>query len=424
MPDNTTIGRRWPTASLSDRLFKTGRTFSGIPPNERILYLEVAFQSVLAAGSLAYLSVFLTRLGASTWLITAFSSLPALVNIIFAIPVGIYVQKQTNLVSTANWGRFIYRLTTGLYAFLPLFSPQAAAVILVSSYAMIALPSLVSNVAVTTILGRATSAERRPLMLSVRLAVNGLVASIVGFLSGRWLNGTPYPFNYQVLFISGFVAGLISIYIFSKLHIKSDNPQTAKGSYSLRALFNTIKEAPQFRRWSWVTFLFRTAIAAPQALYVVYKVRVMGASDAWIGVLILVENGLSVLIYLLLGRFCNRPVFKKYLWVTLLGTALYPITTALAHTPEMLVVPAICSAVFSATMNIFISNTLYKVLPQGQQATCIAADTLLANGAAFIGPMLGTLLSDSLGIVNAFYIIAVFRGVTALFFRVFRVGTD
>jgi MFS family permease len=397
----------------------------GAPHNERVLYLDMAFQSILAAGAITFLNVYLIHLGANNWLVTAFSSLPALLTIVFAIPVGVFIQGQANLVRTANWGRFIFQAVLGLFAFLALLPPQIAAYILVAAYGLIAIPGLFSNVAVVTILGQATPIERRTRMLSIRLAVNGLVASIVGFLAGRWLNGVTYPLNYQVLFISGFVAGLASIYTFSKLRMEPQiiAPVTHQ-RFKISELINIFKEAPLFRRWSLVTFSFRLAVAIPQALYIIYKVRDLGASDAWIGVLILVENGLSVLTYLLLGRFSSRPGFTKYFWLTLIGTALYPIAMALSRTPQMLVIPSICSAVFSATMSIFISNTLYKVLPKEQQATFIAADTLLANGAVFIGPMLGAILAGWVGLINVFYVAAGLRALTALLFWVCKVGTD
>lgn len=398
---------------------------NAVPYNERILYAEVAFQSILAAGAISYLSVFLTRLGASNWLVTAYSSLPALLTILFAIPAGVFVQGRSSLVRTANWGRFIYRAVVGLSALLPLFTPSTAAIILVTAYSIIAIPGLVSNIAFTTILGQATSPERRPRMLSTRMAVNGFVASIVGFMSGRWLTSSPYPFNYQALFVVGFLAGLASIYTFSRIKIDRQTfSRPEHGQLRLTDLFKAYLHEPRFRKWSLVAVFFRIAIAMPQALYVIYKVRELGATDAWLGVLILVENGLSVLAYFLMARFSTKARFNRYFCLSLVGTALYPLTMALAKTPEMLIIPSVCSAVFSAALNIFISNTLYKVLPQRQQSTFIAADTLLANGAAFIGPLLGTMLANQLGLVSAFLVIAVLRVLTATSFWVFKVGTD
>jgi hypothetical protein len=401
------------------------RLLHGTPFNERVLYMDIAFQSILAAGAVTFLNVYLIHLGAGNWLITAFSSLNALVTIVFAIPVGIFVQNQVNLVRTANWGRFLGQLVVGLMALLAFLPPHVGAYLLVIAFGAIAVPGLVANISVATILGRVTTIERRPRMLSIRLAVNGLVASIVGFLAGRWLISVAYPLNYQLLFISGFFAGMASIYAFSKLRIELPVLSSAPHRrFKFSELINTLRQEPRFRHWSLVAFAFRLAVAMPQALFIVYKVRGLGASDAWIGVLILVENGLSVLAYLLLGRYASRPAFSKYLWVTLLGTALYPVTMALSHTPQMLIIPSVCAAIFGATMNIFISNTLYKVLPQEQQSTFIAADSLLSNSAVFIGPMIGAVLAGWLGLVGLFYLVAGFRVVTALFFWFLKVGTD
>ncbi|MHB1355420.1 MAG: MFS transporter [Anaerolineae bacterium] len=404
---------------------RLSRLLRGTPYNERVLFLDVALQAILASGVITFLNVYLIRLGAENWQVAAFSSFPALITIIFAIPVGIFVQSQCNLVRTANWGRFFFRSMIGLFALLPLLPPRVATYVLVGAYSLMAIPGSIGNVAIVTILGQATSVERRPRMLSVRFAVNGLAASIVGFIAGRWLNGSPYPLNYQLLFIGGFVAGMASIYALSRLRL---DPQSVVASprprIKLNSLMKVIKDEPRFRRWSLAAGVFRLAMAMPQALYIIYKVRYLGASDAWIGVLILIENGLSVITYFLLGRIASHPRYSKYLWLSLLGMVAYPITMALARTPQMLVIPSLCSAVFGAGMNVFMSNTLYKVLPQDQHATFIAADSLLANSAAFVAPMLGAVFADWLGINNAILLIAGFRAITAMLFWFLKVGTD
>lgn len=404
---------------------RMSRLLRGTPYNERVLYLDVALQAILASGVITFLNVYLIRLGAENWQVAAFSSFPALVTIISAIPVGIYVQGQCNLVRTANWGRFIFRCMIGLFALLPLLPPHIAIYVLVGAYGLIAIPGSISNVAIVTILGQATSVERRPRMLSIRFAVNGLAASVVGFLAGRWLNGSPYPLNYQLLFVGGFVAGMASLYALSRLRLEPQPFVTSPRPHiRLNALVQTLRDEPRFRRWSLAAGFFRLAMAMPQALYIIYKVRFLGASDAWIGVLILIENGLSVFTYFLLGRLTSHPRFSKHLWLTLLGMVMYPITMALARTPQMLVIPSICSAVFGAGMNVFMSNTLYKVLPNDQHATFIAADSLLANSAAFVAPMLGAVFADWLGINNAILLIAGFRAITAMLFWLCKVGTN
>jgi MFS family permease len=165
-------------------------------------------------------------------------------------------------------------------------------------------------------------------------------------------------------------------------------------------------------------------MAMPQALYTIYRVRVMGASDWWIGVLLTTERVLSVLVYLALGRLLSRSRVRRWLWVTCIGVALYPLTMGLARTPEMLLIPAICGGIFGSGMNIFITNTLFQVSPEDGRPPFVAADATLANITSFVGPILGTALASAMGIAPALLVIAGFRVLGGLSFWRLKVGME
>ncbi len=393
---------------------------ASLPFNERILYAETFFQAILASGVLAFAGVFLVRLGAPNWLVGLYSSLPALAITLTAIPVASFVQRQRSLVATANWGRFIFRGTVGLFALLPLLEPITASYILVGAHALIAVPGSVANVAFTTLLGQITPADERPRILSLRMAINGIAATIFGFLAGQWLDNAPYPLNYQVLFVTGFVAGLISIYLLSRLRV----PERASPAASVKAtrrvsigqLLALIKDTPAFRSYAIASFVFRLGQAMPQALYTIYRVRTLGSSDAWVAILLTVQSALSVIGYFALGKLLRRPGFREKLWLSCLGTALYPLTTGLSRTPAMLLIPAVLGGVFGAGTTIYLTDLLFRVSPEDNRPPFVAADTMLANVAAFAAPMIGTALADSTSIVLAFYLIAAFRIVASMSF--------
>jgi len=99
-----------------------------------------------------------------------------------------------------------------------------------------------------------------------------------------------------------------------------------------------------------------------------------------------------------------------------LGTALYPLTTGLSRTPAMLLIPAVLGGVFGAGTTIYLTDLLFRVSPEDNRPPFVAADTMLANVAAFAAPMIGTALADSTTIVLAFYLIAAFRIVASMSF--------
>ncbi|MCD6519881.1 MAG: MFS transporter [Anaerolineae bacterium] len=394
--------------------------------NERIIYTEAIFQAVATAGAMSYLSIFLVRLGAPSWLVGLYTSLPSLVMILAVLPVGTFVQRQKNLVATANWGRMIFRTVIGAFALLPLLPPTVAPYIMVAARSLISIPGSAVNIAVTTIWGKATTPERRPRMLSTRMAVMGIFTAILGFLAGQWLDFAPYPLNYQLLFLTAFFAGVGSVLTLSRLKLPevSDEEIAGQKRVGVRDVLPLIRSVPAFRNFAIAAFIFRFGMSMPMALFPIYRVRVLGATDAWIGVLFTVQRVLSVGTYFTLGRLLAKPGFRNRLWLAALGMALFPLTTALATNTTMLLIPAVVGGLIAPGMNIFLTDTLIRVSPEDQRPAFVAMNSFLANMTAFVSPMIGTLLADLLGIRIALVIAAAVRFVGGLFFWRLGVGTD
>lgn len=376
--------------------------------NERVIYAEAVFQAIASAGAFSFMSVFLVRLGAPNWLVGLFSSLPALVTIIAVLPAAGFVQRQRSLLGVINWTRFIFRAATASFALLPLLPRHIAPFVMVGMWSLMSVPDSALNIATTTVWGLVTPSERRPRLLSTRLAIHGLFVAGLGYVAGRWLDATPYPLNYQALFVSAFVAGLGSIYMMSRLRIDetSRRQAAARRRLSLRATWALIQGAPAFRGFALASFVFRMSLSMPSALYSIYRVRTLGASDAWIGVLVTIESLLSVVAYFILGRLSAKPWFRKWMWVTCLGAMLYPLSMGLTRTPEMLFIPSIIAGLFGAGMNIYLTDRLLQVSPEGDRPAFVAANSLLANITAFTAPMIGTALADAIGINTTFFVIA------------------
>ena len=393
--------------------------------NERVMYLEAVFQAISNAGAMSFVSVFLVRLGAPNWLVGMYSSLPALVTILAVLPMGSLVQRSANLKAMLNWTRLIFRAVIGSFGLLTYLQAAVAPYILVVMRSLAAIPGAALNVSGTTVMGKATTPERRPLMLSTRNAIMGLVSAVLGLLAGQWLDAAPYPLNYQLLFLSAFLAGLGSIWAISRLELLGTPTLVEKRKrMGLREMLPLIRETAAFRNYAIAAFVFRMGMSLPMALFPIYRVRTLGSSDSWIGVLLTVERLLSVGSYIVLGRLLHQPHFRRWLWVGCLGMPLFPLTTALAQTPEMLLVPAVLAGLVAPSMNVFVTNTLYQVSPDDRRPTFVAADSFLANIVAFVAPLLGTLMADLTTIRLALVVAAAVRAVGGLAFWKLGVGAE
>jgi MFS family permease len=411
---------------LQRRLASARRLPGKVTHNERVLYTEVIFQAISDSGALAFLSVFLVRLGAPSWLVGLFSSLPALVTMASAFPAGAFVQRQRSLVKTVNGSRLLFRSVVGAFALLPLLPVTIAPYIMVVAYSLAAIPSSVLNVSFTTLLGQAVPTARRPGLLSTRLAIHGMMATVVGFAAGQWLDWAPYPLNYQVLFGSAIAAGVGGVLVLSRFR---EAPTSAaalppRTRVSLRQMWALLMGIPAFRKYATATLVFRLTMSMPTALYPIFRVRELGASDAWIGAMLTVERLLSVFAYFALARLLTKPRYRRWLWITCTGMAFYPFVTSLARTPEMLLLAALVGGLFSGGMNIFLTETLLQASPEDDRPTFIAANSFLVNVTAFVGPMLGTALAGFTGTTLALAIIGGLRFVSSLSFWRLGVGLE
>jgi predicted MFS family arabinose efflux permease len=215
---------------------------------------------------------------------------------------------------------------------------------------------------------------------------------------------------------------MVSIWIMSKLRLPQwVGPVAQPGArHGLGEIVQLIRDTPAFRNYSLAAFLFRLGLMLPMSLYSIYRVRTVGATDAWIGILFTVERVLNVVTYFALARLLSRPKWRRWLWLSCAGLAFYPFTMAFARTPVQLLIPQICSGFFSAGMTIYMSNLIYQVVPKDRCPTFVSIDATLSNVTAFAAPMLGIALMDVTGIHTALLIIAGLRVLGGLSF--WRIG--
>jgi MFS family permease len=393
--------------------------------NERIMYLEAAFQSVSSAGAMSFITVFLVRLGAASWLVGLHEAIGPLMAMVAVLPMGALAQRQRNMAVALNWSRGAFRTVIGSFALLPLLPAHIAPYALVAGHGVASVPGSMIDVASMTLSGQITTPERRPRMLSVRWGILGLCAAVLGFGVGHWLDWAPYPLNYQVLFISAFIAGLGSIWAISKL-ILEDAPPPIMGSRrtALRNMVPLLKEAAAFRRFAAAAFVFRLGLWMPMALFSIYRVRILGASDAWLGTLLTVERVLSVVAYILLSRLLARRNLHRWLWLSAVGMALFPIATALSTNTTMLLIPAVIGGLVSPALNICLTDTLFRVSPEDDRPVFVAMNSFLASLTGFLGPLLGTALAEATSISFALMAGGGLRVVGGLTFWLLSVGAE
>ena len=393
--------------------------------NNWSLYMDVIWYGVLSGITSTFVSVFAIRLGASNTLVGLLVSLPALVNVFWLIPSARIIERQRRRLPIIVLAGFLQRVGYLLIALMPFVLRTHRPEALVILVALITFPTAIVSVAFTSLLAEVVPADKRAQVISTRSVLVSIVSTVTVLVSGKLLDLLLFPFGYQLLFGAGFAASLVSLYHVSRIQVPdvivAEKQARAKAPVAirLRQLMQQITKQRDFVRFSAGAFVFHWGLYLPSALYAIYRVKNLGASDTWIGLLSMVHNAVTILTYFYWGRVASRRGNRFVLLISTLGVVFYPVLTGLSTRVEFLLLPSIVAGIFGAGFNLSFFNTLLEVCPQGRRPSFVAINTTLINVAAFLAPLLGASLANRLDIRIAFFIAGAVRLLGAGFFYQF-----
>jgi MFS family permease len=392
--------------------------------NYRNLLINGAWFGPVDGGILNYLPVYLARLGASASVLSLLTSGAALMGILAYIPGGAYAERHRDLVKLSVQAGFLVRFSYLCIALLPfVFGPAAIPWAAVIIWSLSAIPNAVQTPAWTTVMQQAVSVKRRARLNGTRWSLYSLSSAIVLALWGYLLDHSPFPGGYQLVFAFSFASGLMALAYFSRVKVPPFVSNMA-GSRAedglqgrLRAFFQPLTECRDFVRYNQATLLYRLIISMPAALYSIYWVNNLHATNTWIGLRGTVGYGTLVIGYRLWGHVANRMGHRTLLFVAGAGFALYPILTALAPTAQWLLPAAVVWGICASGLDIGFFDMLLACCPEGRQPSFSATANMLISIVTFGGPLLGAALAGAVGDMRtALFIIGVLQLIGIIFF--------
>ncbi|MSP13738.1 MAG: MFS transporter [Chloroflexi bacterium] len=391
--------------------------------NYRNLVISSIWGGFLDGGISTYLSVFLARIGASASTIGLMTSGPALLGVLLYLPGGAYAERQQNLVRLTVWSASVSRLAFLLLALAPFFIGQTTIpFVAVALWTLTAIPNALYIPAWTTVVQQAISPRKRAQFNGTRWSLLSVVSSICIVLFGFMLDRIAIPTGYQVVFFISWAASMISLISFSRVKIppftspKRDTLAGASLAQRATTFLRLFTESKPFVRYNLATLAFRIAITMPAALYSLYWVDVLNASNTWIGLRGTAGYMTLVLGYAFWGRIANRLGHRRLLMVGGAMFGLYPIFTALTPSPQWLIPVAVLWGLSISSVDIGLFDMLLEVCPEGRQPTFVAIANLIASLASFIGPLLGAVLVQVFELRVALLVIGAIQVASILFF--------
>lgn len=397
--------------------------------NILLFTIDTGLQGLMMGGIFSFISVFVVRLGASKLMVSLVTSLPAIVLMLFSIPAGQYVQRRTNLVRLTNQVRLVHRGSFLLIALLPFVTKRYLVELVILVWAAKSVASAVLESSWMGVVAEVIPEARRASVNGARWAVMSLVTGISVAVFGYILHRSPFPLGYQIVFAVSCLGGLAGMGFFARMYLPDVPPivRAENRRTSLRRMLpdylRTIS-LPAFVRYEATTFVLRLAVNLPIALYSVYWIRHLDATDLWIGWQATANKMALIAGYFIWGRVVSQRGHHIALLVCTIGTGAYPVLMGLVPSQEWLPAVAIVQGFFVTGIDLAFFDTLLAVCPAQKRATFISCNTLLSSLAIFLAPMLGSLLAEWMDIRLVFWVSTALHLLSALLFWRLRVTVD
>ncbi len=395
--------------------------------NTRHLMHDVAWYGVLAASSMAFLSVFATRLGASAFQVALLTAGPAVVNLLGSIPFGKWLDGRP-IVRTTFHASIWNRLGYALLILLPALIPQRAqvwAVIIVTL--LMSVPATLLSIGFNALFADLIPPDWRAFVVGRRNALLSVTLTATVLVCGWLLDHRAFPGNYQWVFAMGALGALLSSYHLGKLVAPADDRLPARvgkplldsarpgeirpldasrSSFGLRFLTRAaggkllrldLLRGP-FGGFLLAYLAFYTVQYLPQAIFPVFWVRELNLTDGAIGL------G-SALFYLTmmassmaLRRVTGWLGHRRLVHVSSLLYSLYPFLTWMAHDATLFWVASLVGGAVWGLLNGSLVNRLMERVPEDDRPAHMALHNLALNLGILTGSLLGPALASSFSI--------------------------
>ena len=377
----------------------------------------------LANSAGPYLPVFLTRLHASATQIGLLTTMPGITGLLFAIPVGRFLQTRKNVVPWFSLARLLVLSAFAATGIVPFLLPEDKVVIaILVIWAAVTLPQTVVNVAFTVVMNAVAGPQRRYELMSRRWSTLGLTSAIFVALAGQLLDRINFPLNYQVVFTVLSMGGLISYYFSSRLQIPDTEAVPQSSSHSLRQNIQEyialIRHEPDFISFSLRRLVFLSGVTLAAPIFPLYYVRQVQASDAWIGFISTSHTALMLVGYFLWTRQSRLHGSRLVLLLTTLGMSLFPALVASTRQVELIAVFAAFAGIFQAGIDLVFFDELMKTVPIKYSATFVSLAQSMQHMSTIVSPFIGTYIADHFSLTAALLTSAAIRLIGFFFFAV------
>lgn len=407
------------------------------------LIFDIAWFGVLNGSAIAFVAVYATRLGASAFQLGLLNASPALVNLMFALPAGRWLQNRP--ISRATlFSSILHRLFYVVWVFLPLlFAPGEQVWVLVLLTVLMSIPGTALAIGFNGLFAAAVPPDWRARVVGMRNAAYALTSVIVTLICGRLLDTIQFPLGYQIVFAIGFVgAAMSSLHLwFIRPHDEHRRPSGRKsiGDWATPGMLGLwqglrttvglrflLRQKPLSSRWFspprdldyrrvlLLVFAFHLTLYLGAPLFPLYLVRVLDLGDQAIG---LGNSIFYVALFLVSARLdgvTQRFGNRKTMALGVMIISLYPALLALADGVTLYLIASILGGTGWALAGGAVGNYVLEKTPDDSRPAYLAWYNISLQAGILLGALIAPLMAGWWGLAIGLLFASVCRLLTGL----------
>ena len=383
---------------------------------------------ILSGSSIAFLSVYAARLGADPFQVGLMGAMPAVINLLFAIPASQWLQKRA-IGKAVFWTSVFYRFGYLLLIPLPwLFANQQQIWVLVLLALLMGIPGTALAVGFNALFAEAVPASWRAHVAGTRNVILSIIYVITSVLCGAILNNFAFPVGYQIVFGIGFLGAAMSsfhLFFVRPLGITKD-PTTyleikksivAGTRIGIKYWFNQLRHKlisvdvwkTPFRKTLTVLLFFHTAQFLAIPLYPLYFVNVLHLNDQQIGIGSAAFYFTGLIGSMQLARISNKWGHHKVTSLGAILTSLYPFLLVFSNGYYQYLGISLIGGFGWAFVGGALVNYLLEKTPGNNWTAYLAWYNIILNISILAGSILGPVLAGQFSLGTALIIIGIFR---------------
>lgn len=399
------------------------------------LYVEVFWAGIFMA-AIAFNATYALRLGATNTMIGWLSSIPPLLAIAVLVPAARFLETQSNRAPWLRAALYIGRAAFIGAALAPWIVRGRAAEAVVAVLILRSIPMTFYSAGFEPLLADVVPLRDRALVVSNRNIIQGVTVAACTFLFGKWLDvasGIPwavFPVNYQIVYIVGTVAGVLSAYFVAKIEVP-ETPVITRKPAKRKALPKpgvirsnlqaAIRENRDFVMMLTHTFVFNFGAWLLGPLYIIFFVNQLRATDGWVGLNTTLAQIGVIFGYILARRVMDRRGISWTLRLTAPLSAAYAFLVAFFPDLNLILIWGILINLVNSGLNLSHGTALYLLCPPERRASYMAVFSTISNVGAFVAPMIGVALSAAIELRWVLLIGGVIRLLGAGLFHLFPI---